>query len=268
MADVRRVLDDPAARCPPRSWPAPRSAGCRACGTRRPRRDRRLGVVDAADHRGEGERQRERQVRQDWSSAVEPRQRRPRDDAMASAGRRRPSPRARRPPSQARPRRPRAPASTAANAPGTPRAAARRRRGSARTITRATRPTRGSPKTLSAGRNAMSRMATPAIEPSSAARGTTRRTQSPANASASLKHAHGDRHAHADLPGEHRIAGERASPGPSTPNTMAKSDGVSMPNGIAVTSARPVRRMSRTRQPRCRRGRRRARRARCPGTMT
>lgn len=34
--------------------------------------------------------------------------------------------------------------------------------------------------------------------------------------------------------------------GPSTPKTMAKSVGVSMPNGIAVTSARPERRMRRT----------------------
>ena len=34
--------------------------------------------------------------------------------------------------------------------------------------------------------------------------------------------------------------------GPSTPNTIANKVGVSMPNGIAVTSARPVRRMSLT----------------------
>jgi hypothetical protein len=34
--------------------------------------------------------------------------------------------------------------------------------------------------------------------------------------------------------------------GPSTPKTIANKVGVSMPNGIAVTSPRPVRRMSRT----------------------
>ena len=33
--------------------------------------------------------------------------------------------------------------------------------------------------------------------------------------------------------------------GPRTPKTIANSVGVSMPNGIAVTSSRPVRRMSR-----------------------
>ena len=38
MADVGRVLDHAAAAARPRSWPAPRSAGCRACGTRRPPR--------------------------------------------------------------------------------------------------------------------------------------------------------------------------------------------------------------------------------------
>ena len=49
-----------------------------------------------------------------------------------------------------------------------------------------TTPTSGSPKMRSAGRKAMSRMATPAIEPSRAARGTTRRAQSPAKAQPSL----------------------------------------------------------------------------------
>ena len=34
--------------------------------------------------------------------------------------------------------------------------------------------------------------------------------------------------------------------GPSTPNTIANSVGVSIPNGIAVTSSRPVRRISLT----------------------
>jgi hypothetical protein len=38
----------------------------------------------------------------------------------------------------------------------------------------------------------------------------------------------------------------RSIAGPSTPKTMPKSEGVSMPKGIAVTSLRPVRRMSRT----------------------
>jgi hypothetical protein len=34
--------------------------------------------------------------------------------------------------------------------------------------------------------------------------------------------------------------------GPSTPNTIAKRVGVSMPNGMAVTSSRPVCRIRRT----------------------
>ena len=37
----------------------------------------------------------------------------------------------------------------------------------------------------------------------------------------------------------------RTMTGPSTPKTMPKRDGVSIPNGMAVTSSRPVRRMRR-----------------------
>ena len=38
----------------------------------------------------------------------------------------------------------------------------------------------------------------------------------------------------------------RSMAGPSTPKTRPNSEGVSMPKGMAVTSSRPVRRMSRT----------------------
>ena len=91
----------------------------------------------------------------------------------------------------------------------------------------------------------MSRIATPAIEPSSAARGTRRRTQSPANASPSLITPIATV---TPMPiFQARIGSRvRSIAGPSTPKTMPKSDGVSMPKGIAVTSLRPVRRMSRT----------------------
>jgi hypothetical protein len=98
---------------------------------------------------------------------------------------------------------------------------------------------------LSIGRKAIRRIATPAIDPSSAARGTTRAAQSPANASP---------HLISPMAIVTAIATFQASTGspvasftgPRTPKTMAKSVGVSMPNGIAVTSARPLRRPSRT----------------------
>ncbi len=91
----------------------------------------------------------------------------------------------------------------------------------------------------------MSKIATPAIDPSSAARGTIRRTQSPAKARTSFV---------APMPTVTPIPifqariGSRVSSiaGPSTPNTMPKSDGVSMPKGIAVTSVRPVVRINRS----------------------
>ena len=83
------------------------------------------------------------------------------------------------------------------------------------------------------------------MEPSSAARGTTRRVQSPAKASAVLTRPIASV---ATMPIFHAsIASPVATfTGPSTPNTMAKSVGVSMPKGIAVTSSRPVRRMRRS----------------------
>ena len=89
----------------------------------------------------------------------------------------------------------------------------------------------------------MSRMATPAIEPSRAARGTIRRTQSPANARTSLK---APIATVTPMPIFHASTGSpvRSLAGPSTPNTIPNSEGVSMPNGIAVTSLRPWRRMS------------------------
>ena len=112
-------------------------------------------------------------------------------------------------------------------------------------IRSAVSPTSGSASTLRKGRNAISKIATPAIEPSSAPRGTTRLIQSPANASTILI---------TPIAMVVPIAtcqARRGSPvasltGPSTPNTIANSVGVSIPNGIAVTSSRPVRRISRT----------------------
>jgi hypothetical protein len=147
------------------------------------------------------------------------------------------------PPRRARPQYTRAPASTAAKAPGRP--PGRRTRPISVTSTRVsdTRPTRGSPNTLRAGRNAMRSVATPAMEPSRAARGTTRRAQSPVKASASLS---APIVIVTPMPIFHaRTASPvRSLAGPSTPNTMPKSVGVSIPNGIAVTSSRPRRRMS------------------------
>ena len=83
-------------------------------------------------------------------------------------------------------------------------------------------------------------MATPPIEPSNAARGTTRRNQSPANASPVLTSPM------AMVIAIPTFQASTASPvasitGPRTPKTMAKSVGVSMPKGIAVTSSRPLR---------------------------
>ena len=88
-------------------------------------------------------------------------------------------------------------------------------------------------------------MATPAIEPSSAARGTARLAQSPPNASPTFTRPIATVVA---MPTFHASTGSAVATitGPRTPKTIAKSVGVSMPNGIAVTSSRPVRRMSRT----------------------
>ena len=88
-------------------------------------------------------------------------------------------------------------------------------------------------------------MATPAMEPSSAARGTTRRTQSPANESTHLARPM------ASVTAMPTFQARTGSPvasftGPSTPKAIANIVGVSMPNGIAVTSSRPVRRARRS----------------------
>ena len=98
---------------------------------------------------------------------------------------------------------------------------------------------------LSVARKVISRIEIPAIEPRSAARGTTRRAQSPPNASPSLARPIATV---AAMPTFHARTGSPvvSITGPSTPKTIANSVGVSMPNGIAVTSRRPVRRMSRT----------------------
>ncbi len=98
---------------------------------------------------------------------------------------------------------------------------------------------------LERGQEGINRIDTPAMEPSSAARGTTRRVQSPTKASAVLARPIAMVMA---IPTFHASS---ASPvasitGPSTPNTMANSVGVSIPKGMAVTSVRPVRRISRT----------------------
>jgi hypothetical protein len=91
----------------------------------------------------------------------------------------------------------------------------------------------------------MSRIETAAMDPSRAALGTTRRVQSPAKASAVLAT---PMTMVTVIPTRHASS---ASPvasitGPRTPKTIAKRVGVSMPNGIAVTSTRPVCRISRT----------------------
>ena len=109
----------------------------------------------------------------------------------------------------------------------------------------ATSPTSGSRRIFSIGRKAIRRIATPAIEPSSAARGTARRAQSPAKASAHFATPMASVTA---MPTFHASTGSPVASftGPSTPKAMANIVGVSMPKGMAVTSARPVRRPSRT----------------------
>src|SRR5262245_15444553 len=64
-----------------------------------------------------------------------------------------------------RPQKTAVPARTAANAPGSPHGILMPPINAASTSARDTSPTSGSENTLSAGRNAMSRIATPAIEP-------------------------------------------------------------------------------------------------------
>jgi hypothetical protein len=90
----------------------------------------------------------------------------------------------------------------------------------------------------------MSSVAIPAMDPSSAARGTRRRTASPVKARPSLTTPIASV---TPMPTFHARTGSPVASftGPRTPNTIPKRVGVSMPNGIAVTSARPVRRMRR-----------------------
>src|SRR5437667_308460 len=89
-------------------------------------------------------------------------------------------------PSHARSQKRAVPARTAANAPGTPSGIRTRPKSPSSSTRSATRPTSGSRRILSVGRNAIRRIATPAMEPSRAARGTTRRAQSPPNARPTL----------------------------------------------------------------------------------
>ncbi len=186
-------------------------------------RQRALGVVDPADDRHQRERQRDRQIRQRVAQRVQPRQRRPRDrepDHSDGHRRRCGRRRARRAPRRS-PRRPARPRRRRARRT----ASARRPSSASSSTTRATRPTSGSRRILSIGRKAMSKIATPAIEPSSAARGTTRRAQSPANDSATFVEADGDRHGHADLP--RAAPGRRwpASPGPAPRRPSRRASG-------------------------------------------
>ncbi len=81
----------------------------------------------------------------------------------------------------------------------------------------------------------MSRVATPAMEPSSAARGTRRRARSPTKARPSFSTPMATV---TPIPIFQARSGFRVSviTGPRTPKTTPKSDGVSMPKGMAVTS--------------------------------
>src|SRR5439155_1130044 len=126
------------------------------------------------------------------------------------------------------------------NAPGSPNGIRTPPKSPSSSTTSATRPTSGWRRILSVGRNAIRRPATPPIEPSSAARGTTRRAQSPAKARPIFVRPMASV---AAIPTFHASTGSpvAAMTGPSTPNTIANRVGVSMPNGIAVTSSRPVR---------------------------
>src|SRR5438552_632022 len=148
-------------------------------------------------------------------------------------------------PSHARSQKRAVPARTAANAPGTPSGIRTRPKSPSSSTRSATRPTSGSRRILSVGRNAIRRIATPAMEPSRAARGTTRRAQSPTKARPTLARPIASV---ATIPTCHASTGSpvAAITGPSTPNTIANRVGVSIPNGMAVTSSRPVRRPSLT----------------------
>ena len=226
---------------------APRSAGCRACGTRRPPRWRALGVVDAADDGGQRERHRERQIRQ--RGVARRRATRasatgwPAPSAAPAAPRQRP-----RPPTE----RQRAPedrragqhrGERAGDAQRHPHAAEEDQQQHDEGDQADERIARG--PSASAGTRSAS-IATPAIEPSSAARGTTRRTQSPAKDSTDLDEPDGDRHA--PCRPSRPAPGRRwpASRGRARRRPWRRASGVSMPKGIAVTSVRPVRRMRRT----------------------
>src|SRR5439155_555061 len=134
------------------------------------------------------------------------------------------------------------------NAPGSPNGIRTPPKSPSSSTTSATRPTSGSRRILSVGGNGLRRTRTPPIEPSSAARGTTRRAQSPAKARPIFVRPMASV---AAIPTFHASTGSpvAAMTGPSTPNTIANRVGVSMPNGIAVTSSRPVRCRSLTASP-------------------
>ena len=98
--------------------------------------------------------------------------------------------------------------------------------------------------TFSMGRKAIRSTETPAIEPRRPARGTMRRTHSPANARASFATPMA---IVTPMPTFQASTGSRVASivGPRTPNVTPNRDGVSMPKGMAVTSARPVSRARR-----------------------
>ena len=103
---------------------------------------------------------------------------------------------------------------------------------------------RGGPSASAGTRSAS--IATPAIEPRSAARG-----HDPPDPVAGEGRAPAWRARWRSSRAMPTFQASTGSPvasftGPSTPNTIAKRVGVSMPKGIAVTSVRPVRRMRRT----------------------
>ena len=122
----------------------------------------------------------------------------------------------------------------------------------ARMIPSDTRPASGEEKISSSGRNVIRARAIAVRLPSSAARGTSRRTGPATNAQAILKTPLATIE-HMPMCQARRAAASWSIPpatasakaGPITKNTIPNVLGVSSPSGIAVTSVRPVRRASR-----------------------
>ena len=245
VTDIRRVLDDTAAGARGDRRPAPRSAGCPACGTRLPPRARDSVSSMPPTTVATRERQGERQVRRgSWSRRGQPRERRPRwRECQRERGRRmrhRPAPS-----EPSAPRRCALPASTAAKRPREPPGQPEGRRPAvARTSDEGDqRPTSGSAKTFSEGRNA--------IEQASRRRRSSRAARRAGRSGATAVAGEGERRAsrprcatvtpHPDLPGQDRIAREHHRRPEHAEHHAPKSDGVSMPKGIAVTSVRPAR---------------------------